>query len=73
VGKEVRTVDLRFKLERETKNTYRFFELNEEGQKADYEEYMIGTLYVQKAFFNGSKPEEIVVSISVPQPAKGRK
>lgn len=54
---------LTFEFERATKNTFRFFELNEAGEKADTDEYMVGTLYVQKAMFDGRQPETIVVTI----------
>jgi hypothetical protein len=41
-------VEVRFKMERETKNTVRFEELHEAGEPAK-----IGTLYVQKWALNG--------------------
>lgn len=54
---------VQFKLERETKNTFRFFELNEQGEEASLDEYVIGTLYVQKSIFNGKKPQELNITL----------
>lgn len=50
-------LELRFTLERETKNTYRFQEAGEG------EEHIIGTLYVQKGYFNGSHPKEVTINL----------
>lgn len=46
-----------FKLEKETKNTYKFEEKPEPGQPA-----IIGSLYVQKWVFE-QKPEEVSVTL----------
>lgn len=58
-------ITLHFELERETKNTYRFAELNDSGEPAERDEQLIGQLYVQKAFFKNGKPEKIAVTITV--------
>lgn len=54
-----------FEFERETKNTYRFRELNDEGIQATQDELLIGVLYVQKVLFNGQRPDLIGVEIKV--------
>jgi len=50
-------MELKFKFERETKNTFRFQEVVEEGEEA-----VVGTLYVRKAAFK-SKVEFLTVTI----------
>jgi hypothetical protein len=52
-----------FKLERDTKNTFRFQELNEAGDVADASEWLVGTLYLQKSLFNGSTPDKVKVTL----------
>ena len=46
-----------FTFERETKNTYRFKEVN-----ADERETVVGVLYVQKSKFD-TQPQELTVTI----------
>ena len=48
--------EVKFKFERETKNTYRFAEVADEG------EAIIGTLYVQKWAFK-TKIENLTITI----------
>lgn len=56
-------MDIRFKLERDTKNTYRFFEVNDDGSNAmEMGNHIVGSLYVQKAVFK-AKPEEITITL----------
>lgn len=49
---------LTFAFERETKNAVRFME------KGDEAGHKVGTLYVKKAAFGGTIPQEITVTIS---------
>lgn len=60
-------MEVQFKLDRETKNTYLFAEIDEDGKKAmDSNTHVIGSLYVQKAMFS-STPTELTVVLSGPQ------
>ena len=51
-------MELSFEYERETKNTFRFKEIPENGQPP-----RVGSLYVQKWAFNGTAPSKLRVSI----------
>jgi len=51
-------MELKFKLEKATKNTYRYQEQPEDDQPP-----VVGTLYVQKWFLGNPAPEEITISI----------
>ena len=51
-------MDIKLKLEKATKNTYRYQEEPEEGQPP-----VLNTLYVQKWFLGNPAPAEIRVSI----------
>jgi hypothetical protein len=52
-----------FKLGKETKNTFMFSELNEDGDVASATEWLIGSLYVQKSFFEGKTPRGLTVKL----------
>lgn len=49
---------LKFKLEKETRSTYRYQEQPEDGQAP-----VVNTLYVQKWFLGNPAPKEITVTI----------
>lgn len=51
-------MELKFKLEKTTKNTYRYQEQPSNGQPP-----VINTLYVQKWFLGNPPPDEITVAI----------
>jgi len=51
-------MDLKFELDKATKNTHRYLEQPENGQPV-----VIGTLYVQKWFLGNPAPKEIKVAI----------
>lgn len=53
-------MELSFEYERETKNTFRFKEIPENGQPP-----RVGTLYVHKWAFSGIAPSKLKVSIEV--------
>ena len=55
LGRQIMEKTVKFKVEKETKNTVRFNEVPEEGQPP-----IIGTLYVQK-WFAGNATELVVV------------
>ena len=48
-------ITVTMQLDRETKNTYRFAAVEEDGP--------IDTLYIKKAAFNGDKPAAVTVSV----------
>ncbi|MFI5222769.1 MAG: hypothetical protein ACHQX3_00765 [Nitrospirales bacterium] len=58
---------LAFQMAKETKNTYMFSELNEAGAVASSDEWMVGSLYVQKSFFT-AKPDKVWVTLSATEP-----
>ncbi len=66
---------IQFGLERDTKNTYRFQELGEDGEPAERDDQMVGTIYVKKSFFeNGVKAEDgITVELTATGAAPARK
>ncbi len=49
---------LKFKLEKSTKNTYRYQE-----EPADGKPFVVGTLYVQKWALKNPAPEELTLTI----------
>jgi hypothetical protein len=49
---------IKLKLEKSTKNTFRYTEIPAEGQPE-----IIGTLYIQKWFLGSNPPEQIKVTI----------
>jgi len=51
-------MEIKFKLEKETKNTNRYQEQPEEGKPP-----VIGTLYIQKWFLGNPAPKEITITI----------
>lgn len=51
-----------FKLERETKNTYRFQEVDAGGHPVALADADIGTLYVKKRLFEG-KPSYVELTV----------
>ena len=53
----MKTQELKFKFEKETKNTVRY---QEQGSA------VINTLYIQKEAIGGTHPDEITVTIGVP-------
>lgn len=53
-------MELMFVFEKETKNTYRFDEMPDEEDKIS-----VGSLYVQKAAFDGKQPSMLTVTITV--------
>jgi hypothetical protein len=54
------TITRTFTLEKETKNTYRFQEDDTPGHPP-----AIGTLYIQRYLFNGSKPDKITLTLEI--------
>lgn len=53
-----------FKIEKQTKGTLRFQEIDDTGAGVDFQEAKIGVLYVRKTSFKGGKfPEMLKVSI----------
>lgn len=63
-------VVLHFKYSKDTKRTFVFSELDEQGEDAmENGNHMVGSLYVQKTFFSdGKAPNEIFVTISTEAP-----
>lgn len=57
---EVVTVTL--KLAKETSNTYRFEEVDNRGNKVDFQSTKVGTVYVKKRLFDAA-PDMIEVAI----------
>lgn len=53
------------KLVRETQNTYLFGELDSQGRPLDKfdKKGAVGTMYVRQHVFNGTRPDEITVTI----------
>jgi len=51
-------MSITFKLEKETKNTYRYQEQPEDGKPP-----VISTIYVQKWFLGNPAPKEITITI----------
>ena len=64
-----RELTLTFKLERETKNTVRYEEVDEAGAPADVP--VLRTLYIAKHTLGGGRPQIIQVTISLPDPVEG--
>lgn len=52
-------MEIKLKLEKTTKNTYRYQEQPEDGQPP-----VINTLYIQKWFLGNPAPEEITITIA---------
>jgi hypothetical protein len=60
------SVELSFVFDRETKNTYRFCEVNSIGTPKDATTAIVGTLYVKKsAFGNGNPPAKLAMQFSI--------
>ncbi len=60
----MKTLKIPFILEKQTQNTYRYFEANDKGEKAISAEQSIGTLYVKKSVFpDGKVPDKLTVTI----------
>lgn len=57
-------IDIRFQMERETKNAVRFQEIDAEGKVLDNDACQIGTLYIKKRAFKSAIPNQIVVTLS---------
>jgi len=55
---------LPFKLAKETKNTYRFGEVDRKGNFLDMPDAVVGTVYVKQDQFAGEKPDTINVTIA---------
>ncbi len=51
-------------VERETRNTIRYMEVDEKGRKVDMIDQEVGTIYVKKKHFQGSHPATITVIIT---------
>lgn len=51
-----------FKLEKETKNKYRFQEVDAKGNPVDQAADTIGTIYVRKSFFK-TAPKGVTVTL----------
>jgi hypothetical protein len=57
-------VQVRMALEKQTKNTFRFVELDDQGRPVEnMYQGKIGQLYVKQSVFNGQRPMNIVVTI----------
>jgi hypothetical protein len=58
-------MEIRFKLEEETKGALRYHEIDEKGQVIEQTRAKIGTLYVRKSAFarGGAWPQELCVTI----------
>lgn len=48
------------KLDRVTKNKYRFVECNEDGSEMEYKEQKMGLIYFPKSIFEDAEPPEFV-------------
>ena len=66
-------LNLRFKLERETKNTVRYEEVEENGggETQPKDVPVLRTLYIAKHALGGGRPTVIRVTISLPDPMEG--
>ena len=51
--------DIKFTIEKETKNTVRYKEVKVDNS------FIIGTLYVQKSYLGDNAPKEITVTIKI--------
>jgi hypothetical protein len=60
---DVTVAVVKFKFEKETKNTYRFQEIDAAGKVVDRFEASIGTLYLKKLYFT-QKPDWVTVTIT---------
>jgi hypothetical protein len=58
-------VKVRFKLAKETKNKFRFEEVDETGVLKDFNASMVGTLYVQKVLFGTKRPSHVTITVHV--------
>lgn len=52
-------MEIKFKLEKATKNTFRYQEEPEDGKPP-----VVGTIYVQKWFLGNPAPKEITITIA---------
>lgn len=59
-------VTLSFKVDKVTKNTFRFAELKDDGDVAGPEEWLVGSIYVHKRHFNNVQPQVLQVTIHAP-------
>lgn len=57
-------IKVTFKLDRETKNTYRFQEIDAAGKPLEIIDAVIGTIYVKKRAFGGNPPANITVEVT---------
>ena len=51
---------LKFAFEKETKNTYRYFECDKKGVSKPYAKQVMGTLYIRKDHFGDKSPPETI-------------
>lgn len=57
-------ITLPFKLVKETKNTYRYGEVDRKGAFLDMPDAVVGTVYVKQDQFAGEAPDAITLTIS---------
>jgi hypothetical protein len=58
-------IKAKFLLEKETRNTYRFTEVDAQGVKVGYSEMEIGTLYLRKKYFDREPRGIIEITLTV--------
>jgi hypothetical protein len=51
----------------ETRNTLRYHEINDKGERVELAESTIGTLYLRKKALNGARPARLQVTVSADQ------
>lgn len=57
-------MEVSFKLEKETKNTYRFQEVDEEGEVKEWADVEMGTIYLNKRNFS-KRPNIIKLTVEL--------
>ena len=57
-------ITLPFKLAKETKNTFRYGEVDRKGEFLDMPDAVIGTIYVKQDQMAGEAPDKIKVTVT---------
>lgn len=58
-------LNVRLKYAKETKNKYRFEEVDEHGVLKGIQNSFIGVVYLPKELFNGKRPSHITVDVKL--------
>jgi hypothetical protein len=57
------TIEVEFKVERETKGTFLYAEVDAHGLKKEMKDSTVGAMYVRKSALNGTSPKRLKVTI----------